>query len=56
MKLFNDFTKSSCNETAAASCDASVTLELENFMILYNDIDSCISSLKEAIESSNVTI
>ena len=56
MKLFTNFTKSACNETAAVSCDASVSLQNEDFARLYNGIDDCIEDLTKTTESTNVKI
>ena len=58
MQLFTNlnFTKSACNETAAVSCDASVSLQNEDFARLYNGIDDCIEDLTKTTESTNVKI
>ena len=56
MKLLTNYTKSICNETAAAYCDATVTLANEEFARLYNDIDVCTVDLQETIDSTNVNI
>ena len=49
-----NFTNSACNETAAASCNATVTLQNANFSRLYTDIDVCIDNLEETTNSTNV--